>query len=182
MAVVVVPLAEGCEEMEAVIIIDTLRRAGWEVVAAGVRAGPVKASRGVVLVPDTTWDQVDLARCDAIVLPGGNGGTRNLMADERVLAALREFHAAGKLIAAVCAAPLVLQKAGLLQGRAVTCHPGAAPELVQAERVERRVVEDGSIITSQGPGTTMEFALAIIARVDGPEKSARIAREMVAGC
>ena len=179
MPVILVPLADGCEEMEAVIIIDTLRRAGWEVVAAGLRDGPVKASRGVVLLPDVNWDRVDLARCDAIVLPGGNQGTRNLMEDVRVLAALRDFHAAGKLVAAVCAGPLVLQKAGLLQGRAVTCHPGAAPELVQAQRSGRRVVEDGNIITSQGPGTTFDFALAIIARVDGAEKAQRIAREMV---
>ncbi len=177
MARVLVPLADGCEEMEAVIIIDTFRRAKWDVVAAGLKPGLVTASRGVKLMPDATWDQVDLKSFDLIVLPGGGGGTDNLMNDERVLAALRDFNARGKIIAAICAAPQVLQKAGVVDGKRITCYPGVASKIARAQRVDDIVVEDGNVITSQGPGTSFAFALAIIARVDGDA----IAREVGAG-
>lgn len=174
MARVLVPLADGCEEMEAVIIIDTFRRAKWDVVAAGLKPGLVTASRGVKLMPDTTWDQVDLNSFDLIVLPGGGGGTDNLMNDERVLAALRDFNARGKIIAAICAAPQVLQKAGVIDGKRITCYPSVASKIARAKRVDDIVVEDGNVITSQGPGTSFAFALAILARIDGDA----IAREV----
>ena len=147
-----VPLANGCEEMEAVIIMDTLRRAGWEVLAAGVDEGPVEASRGVRLVPDCAWDDVDPAAFDLLVLPGGNDGTERLSRDERVLDAIRSSYHAGKIVAAICAGPLVLQAAGILEGHRVTCHPGATEFLTATERVDEKVVVDGTVVTSQGPG------------------------------
>ncbi|HEY8239910.1 MAG TPA: DJ-1 family glyoxalase III [Kiritimatiellia bacterium] len=180
MARVLVPLADGCEELEAVAIIDTLRRAEWDVVVAGLKEGTVTASRGVKLVPDTTLDEVDLDSFDLVVLPGGNNGVVNLMADERILGALRRFRAAGKTIAAVCAAPLVLQKAGVIDGMKMTCYPSVAPQITKATRLGDKVVIDGKLITSQGPGTSIAFALAIIEHVDGREKSARVAEGMVA--
>lgn len=176
---VLVPLAEGVEEMEAVIIIDTLRRAGWKVDAVGLRSGVVEASRGVKLVPDKAWIQIDPEDYHVIALPGGNGGTQNLMADERVLSALRRHYRAGKLTAAVCAAPLVLQKAGIIDQKRVTCHPGAIAGMTAATRVDERVVVDGNVVTSQGPGTTFAFALTIIAIIDGREKADEVARAMV---
>ena len=177
---VLVPLAEGCEEMEAVIIIDTLRRAQWEVTSAGLKDGIVTASRGVKLVPDTTWEKINPASFDILVVPGGNGGVENLMADARVLAALKQFQQAGKITAAICAGPLVLQKAGVIDGKNITCYPSAAPQITKAKRLDDRVVKDGNINTSQGPGTSIAFALAIIEHVDGKKKSSEVAKGMVA--
>lgn len=179
MTKVLVPLAEGCEEMEAVIIIDTFRRAGWEVSAVGLESGPVRASRGVQLLPDCSWEEIRPEEFDLIVLPGGGGGTDRLKADERVINTVRTFHADGKWVAAVCAGPLVLQEAGLLDGRRATCHPSVAEQLTSADRVSDRVVIDRGVITSQGPGTSFEFALAIIAEVDGQQKADQIGSAMV---
>jgi len=162
-----VPVADGSEEMEAVIIVDTFRRAEWDVDFVGIRDGAVTASRGVKIVPDKTWDEIDPAQYDVIALPGGNGGTKNLMNDERVLEALRDHHAKGGLTGAVCAGPLVLQKAGIIDEKRVTCHPGAASELTKGELVEESVVVADNIVTSRGPGTSFSFALTIVALVDG---------------
>ena len=115
-----IPLAEGCEEMEAVIVIDTLRRAGWEVIAAGFGEGPVRCSRGVCLVPDRAWQDVDAMDFDVLVLPGGGPGTERLRQDPGVLEAVLRMNDAGRTVAAICAAPLVLKDAGILSGRSVT--------------------------------------------------------------
>jgi 4-methyl-5(b-hydroxyethyl)-thiazole monophosphate biosynthesis len=180
MAKVLVPLADGCEEIEAVAIIDTLRRAEWDVVAAGLGRGTVTASRGVRIEPDAEWEDIEPGEFDLIVVPGGNKGVENLMADKRVLGAIKQFHAAGKTVAAVCAGPLVLQKAGVLDGKKITCYPSAAPQITTATRRDDKVVVDGNIITSQGPGTSIAFALAIIEHVDGREKMESVAKGMVA--
>lgn len=161
-----VPIAEGVEEMEAVIVVDVLRRAKWQVVMAAVSPQPIRASRGVRLLADCDWPDVNPAEFDVLILPGGAGGTAILAATPSVLDAVRAFHAAGKLIAAICAAPLVLQAAGILAGKRVTCHPGVAADLSATPRLRDRVVEDGNLITSQGPGTSFEFALAILSRLD----------------
>jgi 4-methyl-5(b-hydroxyethyl)-thiazole monophosphate biosynthesis len=176
---VLVPLADGCEEMEAVILLDTLRRAGWDVVGAGLHAGEIRCSRGVRLIPDAVWDEVPVETFDMLVLPGGGPGTDALRRDPRILDALRAFHAGGKTVAAICAGPLVLQEAGLLKDRKATCHPGVAGELTQAQRVDDAVVTDGTIVTSQGPGTAFAFALELVRRTDGPEAADRIGEAMV---
>jgi 4-methyl-5(b-hydroxyethyl)-thiazole monophosphate biosynthesis len=179
MSKVLVPLADGCEEMEAVILIDTLRRAQIEVVVAGLKPGPVTASRGVKLAPDTTLDAVRNEDFDAIALPGGGGGTENLMKDERVLDAVRDFHGRGKLVAAICAAPQVLQKAGVIDGKRITCYPGVAAHITRATRVDERVVQDGRVITSQGPGTSFHFALALVQELAGRAKAEEVAGAML---
>jgi putative intracellular protease/amidase len=120
----------------------------------------------VRLLADCDWPDVNPAEFDVLILPGGAGGTAILAATPSVLDAVRAFHAAGKLIAAICAAPLVLQAAGILAGKRVTCHPGVAADLSATPRLRDRVVEDGNLITSQGPGTSFEFALAILSRLD----------------
>lgn len=176
---VLVPLADGVEEMEAVIIVDILRRAGWRVVTAALQEGPVAASRGVRLVPDQLWDALDPQAFDVLMLPGGAGGAARLAADERVLATIREFARAGKWIGAVCAAPLVLQAAGILAGRRVTCHPTVAAKLNSAPRLPARVVVDGRLVTSQGAGTTFEFALKLVALIEGEDKAQAIAQAIV---
>jgi len=161
---VLVPLAQGCEELEAVTIIDLLRRAGIEVVTAGLDAAPVQASRGVVLMPDTTLDQVLEQDFDMIVLPGGLPGATHLDQDARVHRLLKLQAEQGRWNAAICAAPKVLGNAGLLDGRQATSYPGAL-EPVQfptVRLVEQPVVVDGKVVTSRGPGTAMDFALQLV--------------------
>lgn len=179
MTKVLVPLADGCEEMEAVIIIDTLRRAGWEVTAAAIGGQTVTASRRVRLVSDTLWEQIQLATFDVLALPGGAEGTRNLMADGRVLEAIRLFARTGKYVAAVCAGPLVLQAAGILDGRKATCHPGVKADLKTPERIDARVVTDGKIVTSQGPGTSFDFALELIRLIDGQTAADKVRQGLI---
>lgn len=174
-----IPLADGVEEMEAVIIIDVLRRASWNVVSAGLREGAVTASRGVRLLPDTRWSEVNPADFDWIILPGGMQGTQKLVADERVIRALQQHARAGKKLAAVCAGPTVLHAAGLLAGRSITSHPSVAERLGDAKRLNDRVVIDGRLITSQGPGTSFDFALSIVASEEGDEKAHHLAEAMV---
>ena len=174
-----VPIANGAEEMEAVIILDVLRRAEWTVVAAGLHDGPVTASRGVRILPDVGWDDVDADTFDWIILPGGLPGTEAMMADERVRDALQRHVQMGRKLGAICAAPLVLQASNLLEGRVFTSHPSVADRFAQGTRVDERVVVDGDLVTSQGPGTAMEFVLAIIELVEGQEKARMLAHAMV---
>ncbi len=176
---VLIPLADGVEEMEFVIIVDVLRRAGWEVVSAGLKAGVVKASRGVQLVPDVLWERIDISDFDGLVFPGGSGGTDILKRDVRVLEAIRSFDLAQKWVAAVCAGPLVLQAAGILEGRKVTCHPGVVDQLTVTDRIDQPVVVDGHLVTSQGPGTSFLFALTLVGIVENKQKAVMLAAEMV---
>ena len=166
---VLVPLAQGCEEIEAVTVIDLLRRAGIHVVTAGLHEGPVIASRGVVLIPDTTLDAALQDTFDMIVLPGGGPGAENLKRDSRVLSLLRDMAGQGKYTAAICAGPKVFAAAGLLDGRRATGFPG----VLEAESLSTTILTgapveiDGTIITSRGPGTAMDFALALIEVLHG---------------
>lgn len=168
---VLVPLAPGCEELEAVTIIDLLRRAGIEVTVAGLEAGPVLASRGVRLLPDTTLDTVAEASFDLIVLPGGAEGARRLGQDPRLTGLLTRQIAQGRQLAAICAAPSVLAQQGLLNGRRATAYPGFLEPLNVpglALDTSAAVVVDGPIITSRGPGTAMDFALFLIEHLTNP--------------
>ncbi len=169
---VLIPIAPGCEEMEAVILIDTFRRAGWNVVAAAVDDPVVVCSRGVRLVADAQWDQIDANAFDLLVLPGGGPGTERLCGDESVLQAIRSFVEAGKWVGAVCAAPLVLQQAGVVNGVELTSHPSVGARLTTARyRSELPVVIDRRFVTSQGPGTSFEFALTLVGLRDGEDRA-----------
>jgi 4-methyl-5(b-hydroxyethyl)-thiazole monophosphate biosynthesis len=176
---VLVPIADGTEEMEAVILVDVLRRASIRVVVAGLHGLAVTAARGVRLTADARWSDARLLPFDAIALPGGAQGAASLLADPSVLALIREYHAAGKLVAAICAAPLVLQEAGILEGRQVTCHPAVRERLRTGIYRPERVVTDGHVLTSQGPGTSFSFALAIVARLAGAPQAEAVAAGMV---
>jgi 4-methyl-5(b-hydroxyethyl)-thiazole monophosphate biosynthesis len=164
MSRVLVPLAEGCEELEAVTIIDLLRRAGIEVVTAGLKPGIVKASRGTQLVPDVALDNVLRDDFDMIALPGGMPGAQHLKEDPRIIALLRKMAEQGKYTAAICAAPMALAEAGLLAGKRATSYPGFLDkiEVPGMAYLKDAVVADGKILTSRGPGTAMDFALALI--------------------
>jgi len=167
---VLVPLAQGCEEIEAVTVIDILRRAGITVVSAGLDDQPVRASRGVTLVPDTTLDAAMQHSFDMIVLPGGQPGTNNLKADQRIIALLQKMAQQDKYIAAICAAPSVLASAGLLDGKQATSFPGSLDPYPQVVQQRTAVVEDEMLITSRGPGTAMDFALTLVERLAGKAK------------
>lgn len=181
MARVCVLVADGSEELETVAVVDVLRRAGAEVFLAGVAgARPVKASRGVGLVPDGAWDAAAADGFDALVVPGGLGGVEAIGAEGSVLEALRRFAAAGKRVAAVCAGPQVLDKAGVLVGKRYTCYPGLSKEgIVSGEWLDEPVVADGWLTTSQGPGTAVAFALTLAEQLQGLGAAQRTAAGML---
>ncbi len=172
MANVLVPLANGCEELEAVTIIDLLRRAEISVVTAGLEEGSVKASKGVVLLPDTTLDEALKQEYDMVVLPGGLPGSDYLDQDSRIQLLIKNMINNGKYVAAICAAPKVLARAGLLENKSVTSYPGVLDEfnLPNTNDTGDAITIDGQIITSRGPGTAMDFALTLIEELVGKEK------------
>lgn len=162
MARVLIPLAQGCEELEAVTLIDLLRRANIEVVTAGLTNGPVTASHGTVLLPDTIISAIMDETFDMLVLPGGLPGSNHLDQDPRIHDLLQRLAADGHYTAAICAAPQVLAHAGLLDGRSATCYPGVITGSDKINLLSAPVVTDGKVITSRGPGTAIDFALTLI--------------------
>ena len=177
---VLIPVANGSEEMETVILVDVFRRAGWEVVLAGIQGdGPITASRGVKLIPDAQWEKLDLSTFDMLVLPGGLDGTNALCSNDGVQEALRIFNIEELWVGAICAAPLALHKAGVLKKRAFTCYPGTEEKMKRTDRSDEPVVVDGHIVTSQGPGTAIPFALKLIELIDGIAAADKVANEMI---
>ncbi len=184
MTSILVPLADGVEEMEAVIVVDVLRRAGWQVTTAAIVDTPlVTASRGVILKADCLWQECvngqGIERIDGIVIPGGSGGAQALCRHEGVLECLRACDRGGRLIGAICAGPLVLQAAGILRGRRYTCYPGVENGITGANHCNEKTVRDNRLITSQGPGTAFDFVLALIEAMDGAAKAATLRRQLV---
>jgi 4-methyl-5(b-hydroxyethyl)-thiazole monophosphate biosynthesis len=181
MKTVLVPLAQGCEELEAITIIDLLRRAGITVITAGLDEKPVKASRGVMLIPDTTLEHAIKQSLDMIVLPGGLPGADHLNNDPRIHQLLKEMAQQGKPIAAICAAPKVLANAGLLANKSATSYPGVLEnmEVPDMQFKDVPVLKDGNIITSRGPGTAMDFALELIDTLVGREIRTQVEASLV---
>ena len=172
MASVLIPLAQGCEELEAVTIIDLLRRAQIQVTTASLDNQPIHASRGTVLIADKNLDDALDDEYDMVVLPGGLPGADNLNEDARIKNLLLSMHKNNKYIAAICAAPKVLANTGLLSGRRATGFPGTLEKLNLNDVIidNTAVVIDGKIITSRGPGTAMDFALTLIEQLAGKEQ------------
>lgn len=164
MALVLVPLAEGFEDMEAITITDLMRRGQIDVVTAGLSPGPVEGSRGTIVVPDMSLDDALNQSYDMVILPGGQPGATNLEKDQRIQSLLKKMAADNKVTAAVCAAPKVLAVAGLLEGKRATSFPGtlSADEFPGIDISTDSVVKDGNIVTSRGPGTAIDFTLALI--------------------
>ncbi|MDL2275684.1 DJ-1/PfpI family protein [Desulfosarcina sp. OttesenSCG-928-G10] len=175
---VLVPVADGTEELEAVAIIDVLRRAGARVTVASVSQNrKITASRGVVLVADTTLDTCTDQTFDLIALPGGLPGAEHLRDSADLTRLLKHQHRENRLIGAICASPaVVLAFHGLLEGRSATCHPSCQDQLTPAAYVHAPVVTDGNCVTGRGPGAAVDFALELVSRLYGPEK-----RDAVAG-
>lgn len=167
---ILVPLAEGFEEIEAVTIIDLLRRAGAKVTIAGLEKRNVKGSHGLKLIADTVIDEILDERFEMIVLPGGVPGAPNLMGDPRIIKLLKEQAVANKSTAAICAAPAVLQAAGLTDQKRVTSHPAWAERMTTAIHTGARVETADLLITGQAAGSAMEFSFKLIETLFGPEK------------
>lgn len=161
-----VHLAEGFEEVEAMTVVDLLRRADIDVKTVSVSQGRlVRGTHGVNIEADIFFDEADYDICDMIVLPGGLPGADNLQQHEGLGKKIKEFAAGGKLLAAICAAPMIFGTYDLLDGKKATIYPGMEACLKNGEAVNAGVVKDGNIITGQGPALAVEFALAIIEEV-----------------
>lgn len=176
---VLIPLAQGCEELEAVTIIDLLRRAEITVVTAGLDKKPVTASRKTVLIPDTDLDTALTEEYDMLVLPGGLPGADYLEKDRRIRDMLMKMANSEKFTAAICAAPKVLASAGLLKGKKATAYPGILESDSDTEITGEAVVTAGKVITSRGPGTAMDFALTLIEQLLGKDKRDEVEKGLV---
>lgn len=179
---ILIPLAQGCEELEAVTLIDLLRRANLDVTTASLSNNPVvHCSRGTRIVADAELDSVLDQKFDLVVLPGGLPGADNLNKDPRIHHLLSETNAQGNLLGAICAAPRVLLNNENLQLKKLTAYPGSVDHLDTSNisLLDEAVVVDGNIITSRGPGTAMDFALSLIEMLLGNTARAEVEKPLV---
>jgi len=174
---VLVPLAEGFEEIEVMTIVDVLRRAGIKVSMAGLPGTIVEGSRNVKVLADTKLEDVVEEDYDAVVLPGGSPGYTNLSKSQKVKKIIGDFHRDGKLVAAICGGPTVLAEAGILTNVKATVYPGLE-KCIPKPRNERVLVE-GNVITSQGPGTAMEFSLKLVEHLAGKETMKNVKEQLL---
>ena len=177
---ILIPLAPGFEEIEALAVVDILRRAGAEVLLAGTVDGPIEGRNKIKILADTSLDSLKDHDFDMIVLPGGAVGTENLKNDARVKEIVERLHKKGKLVTAICAAPTVLSAIGITAGRTITSHPTVRTKLQREKLSEERVVVDGNIITSQGPGTAIEFAFKLVEILFGKDKVVEVNKGVLA--
>jgi protein deglycase len=174
---VLVPLAEGFEEIEAMTVVDVLRRAGIKVTTAGIPGTMIGGSRGVRVMTDTKLDSTVGKDFDALVLVGGSPGYTNLSKSGRLMKMIGDFHRDGKLVSAICGAPTVLAEAGILANVKATVFPGLEKYIPKPRN--ERVVIDKNIITSQGPATAMEFSLAIVEHLAGKDAARNVRQQLV---
>ena len=173
-------LANGFEEIEALCPLDLLRRAGVEVTTIGVGGEMIRGSHGITVQADMPDTMLADANPEMIILPGGMPGSKNLDASRVVDSALRVAARKGAYIAAICAAPFVLGKRGLLEGKEAICYPGFEKELTGARISEKKVVRDGNIITAAGMGVALEFGLALVTALKGEEAADALRRAVLA--
>jgi 4-methyl-5(b-hydroxyethyl)-thiazole monophosphate biosynthesis len=177
---IAVHLAEGFEEIEAISVIDVLRRADLEVMVVSVTGKTeVTGSHQIKVVADTLFEKVDYNQVDMIVLPGGIPGATNLDAHSGLKSMIRKFDSEKKQLAAICAAPLVFGNLGILNGKHAVCYPGYEKYLKGAEVLTIPVVESGNLITGRGAGVSMKFALKIVEKMVSPEKAEVLAKQML---
>lgn len=174
---VMVPLAEGFEEIEAFTVVDVLRRAGMHVDTIGVVGSVIEGSHGIKVMTDKRINQANPNEYDIIILPGGSRGCQNLGRSGMVTDILKSFNRQNKMIAAICAAPIILAKIGVMGDRRATVYPGLEKELPYPR--DKPVVVDGNIVTSQAPGTAMEFALRIVEINLGKSVASKLRKELV---
>ena len=171
------PLADGFEEIEATTTIDVLRRGGINVTTAGLQGTIVRGARGVKLIADMKMDDVNFDKYDGMILVGGDPGWKNLSMSKRIMDAVQKYHGSRKTLAAICAAPCILAKAGVLADKRATVYPGMEREIPRPR--SDKVIADGHIITSQGPGTAVDFALKILEIAEGKERAAKVKKDIV---
>jgi 4-methyl-5(b-hydroxyethyl)-thiazole monophosphate biosynthesis len=173
-------LATGFEETEAVGTIDVLRRGGIETTVVSITGEhKVTGAHGISVTADSLFAKTDFSCADALILPGGMPGSSNLNACEPLKKLIVRHYGEGKLIAAICAAPLVLGGLGLLKGRKATCYPGFEPQLTGAKITEGESVADGNIITGKGPGLVFNFALSIVAYLQDAKTAGGVAKDLL---
>jgi 4-methyl-5(b-hydroxyethyl)-thiazole monophosphate biosynthesis len=174
-----IPIADGTEEIEAVCIIDVLRRAETDVTVASVGEQEITASRGVKIVADKLIEECTEEKYDLIALPGGMPGAEHLRDCQTLTKMLKDHAAAGRLYAAICASPVVvLQQENLLKGKKATCHPAFADKLEDNSSAELPVVKDGNCITGKGPAVAIDFALELVSALYGEKKAKEVALPM----
>lgn len=180
MKTIYVHFANGFEEIEALAPVDVLRRAGCEVLLVSVSGSKnVTSSRGVTIVTDKLFEEVDYKTADMLVLPGGMPGSKNLDDHAGLKSKIAEHNKQGRWIAAICAAPMVLGHMGILEGKTVTCYPGNEPDLKGAKPTGRSLEIDGNIITAKGAGVSVKFSLALVEVLMGAEKANEIKNRMM---
>ena len=173
-------LADGFEEVEALTAVDLLRRARVYVDTVSITDDyKVHGAHGINVQTEDLFDEVDFTEFDMIVLPGGMPGTTNLMQHPGVRKVVTAFAQAGKPVGAICAAPMILEDLGLLQGKKATCYPSCEENLKSAVLTGAPVTVDGNLITSRGVGTAIDFALELISALVGQEMANKIASEIV---
>lgn len=175
---VIVPLAEGFEEIEAVTIIDVLRRAGIEVTTAFLAENPVKGSHDIPVTADIGIGKITPENFDAIILPGGMPGSENLKNSDIIKKIINDIYRRSGLIGAICAAPMVFGSMGLLEGKKATCFPGFENELMGADYSSEAVVTDGNIITGSAAGNALEFAMEIAVKIKGRKAKDELKEKM----
>jgi 4-methyl-5(b-hydroxyethyl)-thiazole monophosphate biosynthesis len=182
MAKALVFLASGFEEIEALTVVDILRRAGVDVTVAGLAPNVTEGKHGVKVVPDKSIDDVKVEDFDAVVVPGGNPGYKNLRKDPRVIDMVKKAFNSNKIVAAICAGPTVLSDAGILEGKACTIYPGMDEELEAGGGKPKHdiVVVDGNIITSRGPATALPFALKLAEKLAGKQAAEVVSKKTLA--
>lgn len=175
-------LVPGFEEIETSTIVDVLRRCGVKVTVAGLTMNSVEGAHKMKFLPDITIDKVPINNFDALVLPGGSPGYKNLRKEERIINMIRDFFGSNKLVAAVCASPAVLSDSGVLRGKRCTIYPGMEYELEKGGGIpiENAVVVDGNVITSRGPATALAFALKIAEKLVGREVTEKVSKDTLA--
>lgn len=177
---VAVYFATGYEEIEALAVVDVLRRGKVEVSMVGVSSKTVVSARGISINMDTTLDEVNHEEIDMMVLPGGVPGIINLESNEKLINQLKSFKEQGKWLAAICAAPSILGTHGLLVGEKATCYPNYESKLVGCEHIDEKVVVSGKIVTGQGAGAALEFAFKILEVLQGKEIADEVRKAMIA--
>lgn len=180
MKTIAVHLAEGFEEIEAITIIDVLRRAGLDVVMVSVTGQlAVNGAHNIPVVADLLFEGVDYSEIEMIILPGGMPGSKNLDAHEGLKAQIKMFAEHEKTLGAICAAPLVLGNLGLLNGKKATCYPGFEEYLKGAIMKNQLVVADENIVTGKGVGAALQFALKIVEKLVSKEKADQLGEAML---
>ena len=178
---VILFLGDGFEEVEALTVVDYLRRMDIQVRTVSIKEDEkVKGAHNIVVIADDLISKIkDIDSYDGVIIPGGMPGATNLRDDHRVIDIVKEINQKKKLVAAICAGPIVLERAGIIKGKKVTSYPGFEGELKDGKYIEENVVKDKNIITSRGPAFAVDFAIEIVRYLLGEEKAVELKKDIL---